>query len=151
MRRVALGLIAATAALTISAFPAFAGPPSVYDLDLTELEPFQVQCADRMLTLTRGTLSIREHLHELGGGKTRIVFVQRMRDGRFADDEGGVYRARTVSTGNIVFNEATGSVGGHVNTKYILHGEGFRGVVNETIHVGFEDVIVSRGSCSLIQ
>jgi hypothetical protein len=151
MRRVALGLIAATAALTISAAPAFADPPSVHDLDLTELEPPQIQCGGRTLTLTRGTLAIREHLHELGGGKTRIVFVQRMRDGRFADGEGGIYRARAVSTGNIVFNEATGSLGGHVNTKYILHGEGFRGVVNETIHVGFEDVIVSRGSCSLIQ
>jgi hypothetical protein len=151
MRRVALGLPAATAAFMLSAFPAFAGPPSLSDLDLTELEPLQVQCGDRTLTLTRGTLSIREHLHELGGGKTRIVFVQRMRDGRFADDEGNVYRARTISTGNIVVNEATGSVGGHVNTKYILRGEGFRGLVNETIHVGVEDVIVSRGSCSLIQ
>jgi hypothetical protein len=151
MRRVALGLTAATAALILSAFPAFAGPPSVHDLDLTELEPAQIQCGDRTLTLTHGTLAIREHLHELGGGKTRIVFVQRMRDGRFADDEGGVYRVRLVSTGNIIINEETGTLGGHVNTKYIVHGEGFRGVVNETIHVGFEDVIVSRGSCSLIQ
>jgi hypothetical protein len=150
MRRVALGLTAATAALTISAIPAFAGPPSVHDLDLTELESAQIQCDDRMLTLTQGTLSIREHQHELGGGKTRIVFVQRTRGGRFADEDGGIYRARIVSTGNIVFNEATGSLGGHVNTKYLLHGEGFRGLVNETIHVGFEDVIVSRGSCSLI-
>jgi hypothetical protein len=151
MRRVALGLIAATAALTLSAIPAFAGPPSVSDLDLTELEPAQIQCGDRTLTLTRGTLAIREHLHQLGGGSTRIVFVQRMRDGLFADEEGRIYRARAVSTGNIVFNEATGSVGGHVNTKYVLRREGFRGLVNETIQVGFEDIIVSRGSCSLIQ
>jgi hypothetical protein len=38
-----------------------------------------------------------------------------------------------------------------VNTTIVIRGVGFRGLVNETIHVGFEDVIVSRGSCSLIQ
>jgi hypothetical protein len=150
MRRVGLVVTVAFAAF-IGSPAALADPPSVHDLDLTELEPAQIQCGDRTLTLTRGTLNIREHLHQLGAGKTRIVFVQRMRDGRLVDAEGGTYSARLVSTGNIVVNETAGTIGGHVNTTIVIRGVGFRGLVNETIHVGFEDVIVSRGSCSLIQ
>jgi hypothetical protein len=119
MRRVALVVTVAFAAF-IGSPAALADPPSVHDLDLTELEPAQIQCGDRTLTLTRGTLNIREHLHQLGAGKTRIVFVQRMRDGRLVDAEGGTYSARLVSTGNIVVNETAGTIGGHVEGTPIL-------------------------------
>ena len=59
-------------------------------------------CGDTLLTVERGTVLEREHVHELGSGLSHVILIETPNEVILTDEEGAEYRLVGTARGNFL-------------------------------------------------
>jgi hypothetical protein len=138
-------------AATVLAATAAADPPTRFEFSPVGA---QVACGDTILTVTGGTVVVREHVHELRSGLFRVIFTAVSHGVTATDEAGTVYHFRGVEHGNFTTPDLEGGQVGFFRFKLNIIGpKGLFGTVffGARAKRNGEEIFTDRGTCQFVE